>query len=96
MNKSGTPSPNPEAWVATPQMNNRTHKVLEVSFYHDINYAVPKDWEMEDISFLGQTLYYKGVKQDVPKNEINICNENINSIGWSEEDVEDYFDCEGV
>ena len=78
------------------KMNNQTHRVLEVSFYHDINYAVPKDWEMEDISFLGQTLYYKGVKQDVPKNEINICNENINSIEWSEEDVEDYFDCEGV
>jgi hypothetical protein len=90
MPKSGTPSPNPSE---TPKMNGETHKVIRAVYTTYQLFAVPKDWEMDDISVKYSTLYYKDevVGGVLPELDMKYADD------LTEEDFEDYecyFDCE--
>jgi hypothetical protein len=52
-------------------MNSETHKVITATYFMpQDHFAVPIDWDIEDIDVMWGKLYYKGECKDVPKQEV--------------------------
>jgi hypothetical protein len=78
-------------------MNSKTHKVVSVKFIKKIAYAVPIDWDCEELSTSYGDLYYKGEEVKNPK---MVCIRDDYDDGEEEDfqeneyDLEEWFDCE--
>lgn len=79
--------------IQTIQMNGETHKVIRAVYSTYEYFAVPKDWNMDDITVRYDKLYYKG----------NVINGITSTMDReypdeiTEEDFDDfdtYFDCD--
>lgn len=93
---SGTPSPNPETGTPPPRMNAETHKVIRAVYTHYQFFAVPKEWEMDEIGVKYNTLYYKDEEvegvldaDDGMKYPDDITEEDF-------DEYNDFFDCDEV
>ena len=78
------------------KMNSNTHKLITATLHPvEHHFAVPNDWDLEDITYESGILFYKGKKQYVPKvvddGECKDLDELKEGI-WMDLDV--YFDCE--
>ena len=75
-------------------MNSKTHKIITATYPKEFLYAVPIEWDIEEISIKYGTISYKGEEQDVPEEEYEGDYKYPDKIEESELDLEDYFDCE--
>jgi len=80
--------------MASQKMNSNTHKIISAYYRKEALYAVPIEWDIEEISIKYGTIYYKGEEQDVPEEEYVGDYKYPDKIEESELDLEDYFDCE--
>ena len=83
--------------MASQKMNSKTHKIIIATYTNEYLYAVPIDWEVNDIKIKDGTLYYKQKEQDVPKEEYEPNYTYPNQIeDYEDGNLEYYFDCEEV
>jgi DNA-directed RNA polymerase subunit RPC12/RpoP len=80
--------------MASQKMNSKTHKIITATYPKEFLYAVPIEWDIEEISIKYGTISYKGEEQDVPEEEYEGDYKYPDKIEESELDLEDYFDCE--
>jgi hypothetical protein len=79
------------------KMNTKTHKVFVATFVKKIAYAVPIDWDIDDVSIRYNDIYYKDEEQkDMPMYDICDDYEEGEPYKFEEEEdvLEEYFDCE--
>ena len=76
-------------------MNDQSHKLITAEYITDVNYAVPREWDIKDIDIKYGELYYKGEHQVVPMHE------DVNDMKYpniiednDDDEVSQYFDCE--
>mgnify|MGYP003114358858 CR=1 FL=1 len=78
-------------------MNSNTHKVVSVKFIKKIVYAVPIDWDVEELSTSYGDLYYQGEEVKEPKLvQVRDDFEDGEPDGFveNEYDLEDWFSCD--
>ena len=75
-------------------MNSKTNKIISATYTSEYLYAVPIDWEIEDIIIKYGNLYYKQEEQNVKKEEYEPDWKYPNQIEDTDLDLEDYFECE--
>ena len=79
------------------KMNSKTHKVISAYYTKETVYAVPIEWDIEDIIIQNETIYYKGEEQDDIQNtseELEYDSKYPDRIEEGKLDLEDFFDCE--
>jgi hypothetical protein len=79
------------------KMNSNTHKVVVATYYDapDTIYAVPIDWNVDDIVIRYGTVYYKGEKVELESVEMKGDFKHPSTIEETDEyDLEEYFECE--
>ena len=75
-------------------MNDQSHKLITAEYITEVNYAVPRDWEVKDIDIKYGELYYKGEHQVVPMREDEDDMKYPNIIEDNDDDeVSQFFDC---
>jgi len=80
--------------IMASKMNSKTHKIISATYTSEYLYAVPIDWEIEDIIIKYGNLYYKQEEQNVKKEEYEPDWKYPNQIEDTDLDLEDYFECE--
>jgi len=76
-------------------MNSKTHKVITAVYVASYtHFAVPIDWDVEDIDVSDGTLTYKGVEQDVESHDYDEDRGQTTALNEDVVDLEEYFDCE--
>jgi hypothetical protein len=76
-------------------MNSKTHKIISATYTTYTLYAVPIDWDVEDIYIKYGSLFYKQEEQyDVPNDTPEPDGKYPSRIEEGEFDLEDYFDCD--
>jgi hypothetical protein len=75
-------------------MNSKTHKIISATYTSECLYAVPIDWDVEDIIIKYGNLFYKQEQKDVSKEEYEPDWKYPNQIEDTDLDLEDYFECE--
>jgi hypothetical protein len=78
------------------KMNSNTHKVVIAKYYPPKTiYAVPVDWDVEDITIRYGFVYYKGEEVQLESVELEGDTKYPKTIEESDDfDLEQYFDCE--
>lgn len=77
--------------------SKKTHKIILATYAREVLYAVPNDWEVEDIKIRDGILYLEEEAQDVPKFELDPerVPEKIEHADWEPYDeIDVWFDCE--
>ena len=78
-------------------MNSKTHKVVSVQFIKKLAYAVPIDWDIEELSTSYGDLYYQGEEVKDPK-MVQIRDDfdegEAEDFVENEYDLEEWFSCE--
>lgn len=77
--------------------SKKTHKIILATYAREVLYAVPNDWDAEDIMIRDGILYLEGGAQDVPKFELDPerIPEKIEHADWEPYDeIDAWFDCE--
>ena len=76
-------------------MNSNTHKVITATYCpREVVYAVPIDWDVEDIHIKYGEFYYKGELKDVLEFEIEPEYKYPEDIKDNDYELEQFFDCE--
>jgi hypothetical protein len=76
-------------------MNSNTHKVITATYYpREVLYAVPIDWDVNDVKIRYREVYYKGELQYPPEFEVEYDDKIPNKITEEDYELEQFFDCE--
>jgi len=83
-----------EHTMETP-IKSSTHRIIKAIYSREVLFAVPKEWELDDISVKWNDLFYKGDNEECPSFEFEEDYKYPNEVVEEVElDIEDYFDCE--
>jgi len=78
------------------KMNSKTHKVIVATYcVPETIYAVPIDWNVDEITIKYGTVYYKGEEVELESVEMTGDSKYPSTIEDTDDyELEDYFDCE--
>jgi len=82
-----------ENTMETP-IKSSTHKIINAVYTKDVVYAIPKEWELDDISIHYGDLYYKDNKQECKKVGLDIPPIPQDIVEDDDFHIEEYFKCE--